>query len=125
MKAFEKYKTEVKEKWGKTEAYREYGEKTKGYSKETWTGLATEMDAIMADFAACMQSGKTADSTEAQGLVARLQSHISESYYCCTNKILAGLGQLYVADERFRNNIDKHAAGTAAFVSEAIAAHCL
>ena len=27
----------------------------------------------------------------------------------------------YVADERFRNNIDKHANGTAVFVSKAIA----
>ncbi|MBQ5675928.1 MAG: TipAS antibiotic-recognition domain-containing protein, partial [Lachnospiraceae bacterium] len=34
------------------------------------------------------------------------------------------LGQMYVADERFKNNIDKHADGTAAYVSEAIAHYC-
>ena len=47
-------------------------------------------------------------------------NYITENYYHCTNEILAGLGQMYVADERFKNNIDKHADGTAAFISEAI-----
>ena len=53
-----------------------------------------------------------------------LQSHITENYYSCTIEILAGLGKMYVADERFKNNIDKHADGTAAYISEAIALYC-
>ena len=52
------------------------------------------------------------------------QRYITENYYRCTIEILSGLGQMYVADERFRNNIDRHGDGTAAFVSEAIAAFC-
>jgi hypothetical protein len=35
-----------------------------------------------------------------------------------------GLGQMYIADERFKNNIDKHASGTAAFICEAIEVYC-
>jgi hypothetical protein len=31
---------------------------------------------------------------------------------------------MYVADERFKNNIDKHSPGTAEFVSESIATYC-
>lgn len=50
-----------------------------------------------------------------------LQNHITENYYTCNREILSGLGQMYVADERFKNNIDKHAEGTAEFISEAIA----
>ena len=72
----------------------------------------------------CLKSGATPDSAEAQNLVKMLQSHISENYYLCTNEILAGLGQMYVADERFKNNIDKHADGTAAFICEAIGIYC-
>ena len=34
---------------------------------------------------------------------------------------LAGLGKMYIADERFKKNIDKHGEGTAEFASEAIA----
>ena len=121
---FEKYKVEAQEKWGKTDAYKEHTEKTKNYSKQKWNDLAEGMDHIMADFAVCMKNGETSDSDEAQSLVKKLQNHITENYYLCTNEILAGLGQMYVQDERFKNNIDKHADGTATFICEAIAVYC-
>jgi len=121
---FEAYKAEAQEKWGKTDAYREYAERTKHHSRDTWANLAGEMDAILAEFAVCMKDGAKPDSSEAQALVKKLQSHISGNYYLCTDEILAGLGQMYVADERFRRNIDKHAAGTAAFIGKAIEAYC-
>lgn len=121
---FEKYKNEAKERWGETEAYREHAEKTEGYSKDKWSALAEGMDEIFAELAVCMRNGSEPHSSEAQNLVGRLQSHITENYYTCTKEILAGLGQMYVFDERFRNNIDKHADGTAEFVSEAIKVYC-
>ena len=121
---FEKYKSEAEEKWGRTDAYKEYEEKTADYSELKRNDLITQMERIMAEFALCMKNGETSDSAETQSLVKALQSHITENYYSCTNEILAGLGQMYVADERFRNNIDKHADGTAAFISEAIEVYC-
>ena len=121
---FEAYKAEAQEKWGKTDAYKEHAEKTKHYSQEKWNGLAEGMDRIMAQFAMCMKNGAAPDSAEAQSLVKTLQEHITANYYHCTKEILAGLGQMYVADERFQNNIDKHGKGTAAFICEAINAYC-
>ena len=121
---FETYKAEAKEKWGKTDAYKQHEEKTGNYSKKKWNDLAAGMDDIMAQFALCMKNGCSPVSEDAQQLVKALQSHITENYYNCTNQILAGLGQMYVADERFKNNIDKHADGTAAFICEAIASYC-
>lgn len=121
---FEKHKVEAQEKWGKTDAYKQHAERTRHYSKQKWNDLAEGMDQIMAAFASCMKKAERPDSTEAQNLVKTLQSHISENYYLCTKEILSGLGQMYVADERFRNNIDKHADGTAAFISEAIEVYC-
>ena len=120
---FEMHKAEAREKWGKTDAYKEHAQRTKNYAKQKWNDLAAGMDHIMAAFAICMRKERP-DSTEAQNLVKMLQSHITENYYLCTNEILAGLGQMYVADERFRNNIDKHADGTAAFICEAIEVYC-
>ena len=120
---FEKYKSEAKERWGKTDAYKEHEEKTRNYSKQKWNDLAEGMDHIMAEFAICMGKDEKPDSTEAQNLVKTLQNYITENYYLCTKEILAGLGQMYVADERFKNNIDKHADGTAVFISEAIAVY--
>ena len=121
---FDKYKAEAKEKWGKTDAYNEHAEKTKHYSKEKWNSLAEGMNDILAAFAACMKKGEEPDSTEVQNLVKTLQNHITENYYRCTDEILAGLGKMYVADERFKNNIDKNAEGTAEFICEAIDSYC-
>ena len=121
---FEKHKAEAKEKWGKTSAYQEHEQKTKNYSKEKWDGLAAGMDEIMARFGQCLANGDSPDSPAVQDLVKALQNHITENYYRCTDQILAGLGQMYVADERFKQNIDRHGEGTAALICEAIGIYC-
>ena len=114
------YETEVRERYGNTNAYREHEKKTKNYTKEKWAEVNDGLMAIFAEFAACKQSSANSYSAEAQGLVAKLQAHITANYYTCTDEILAGLGQMYVADERFKKNIDKYGEGTAEFAAEAI-----
>ena len=114
------YKNEARSRWGSTDAYREHQQKTKNYTKEKWTEVNDGLMAIFAEFAACKDGGASADSVEAQALVAKLQAHITANYYTCPNEILAGLGKMYVADERFKKNIDKYGEGTAEFASSAI-----
>ena len=114
------YSTEIRSRWGTTDAYREHEQKTKNYTKEKWAEANDGMMAIFAEFAECKNSGARADSDEAQALVAKLQEHITENYYTCTNEILAGLGKMYIADERFMKNIDKYGEGTAEFAAEGI-----
>ena len=115
-----KYEIETRERWGNTAAYREYEKKANNYTKEKWAEATDGLMAIFAEFAACKRSGAEADSAEAQALVAKLQAHITANYYTCTDEILAGLGKMYVSDERFKKNIDKYGEGTAEFVAEAI-----
>ena len=117
------YKTEVCERYGNTSAYSEHEQKTKNYTKEKWAEANDGLMAIFAEFAACKQNGTEADSNEAQALVAKLQAHITANYYTCTDEILAGLGKMYVADERFKKNIDKYGEGTAEFAAAAIAVY--
>ena len=114
------YKTETCSLWGNTDAYREHEQKTKNYTKEKWAEANDGLMAIFAEVAACKDSGASADSAEVQVLVAKLQAHITANYYTCTDEILAGLGKMYVADERFKKNIDKYGEGTANFASHAI-----
>ena len=114
------YKSEVLKDWGNTLAYREHKQKTKNYTKEKWAEANDGLMAIFAEIAVCKQSGAKANSDEAQVLVAKLQAHITDNYYTCTDEILAGLGKMYVADERFKKNIDKYGEGTAEFVAEGI-----
>ena len=117
------YETEARSRWGATDAYREHGQKTKNYTKEKWRDVNDGMMAIFAEFAVCKNSGASANSAEAHALVAKLQAHITANYYTCTDEILAGLGKMYVADERFKKNIDKYGEGTAAFAADAIAVY--
>ena len=121
---YDSYKAEVKEKWGNTDAYKEHAAKTKDYSREKWSGLAAGMDMILGEFGVCMKQGAHPGSQEVQLLVKQLQDHITENFYTCTKQILFGLGQMYVTDERFRQNIDRHADGTAQFIREAIEIYC-
>ena len=111
------YAAEAKAKWGQTDAYKEYAAKK---------ASANSPDAMMALFA---QLGNlrhlSPASEEVQEAVKKLQDFITANYYTCTKQILAGLGQMYVADERFTANIDRAGgAGTAEFVSKAIETYC-
>ena len=113
------YAAEAKAKWGKTDAYKEYEQKSSGKD-------APNADAMMAIFAE-MGKIRHADpaSAEAQALVCKLQNHITANYYNCTKSILAGLGQMYVADERFKANIDRAGGeGCAEFAAKAIKIYC-
>lgn len=110
----EQYCAEAKEKWGHTDAYKEY--------KQRHTDSEDKTEEFMQIFA---EIGKvkhlSPDCEEAQRLIKKLQNFITENYYTCTDEILKGLGEMYVSDERFKNNIDKAGGiGTAEFTAKAI-----
>ncbi|MBE6979479.1 MAG: MerR family transcriptional regulator [Ruminococcaceae bacterium] len=113
------YAAEAKAKWGKTEAYREYEQKSS--DKDGQNG-----DALMAIFAE-IGAVRHLDpaSEEVQALVSKIQNHITAHFYKCTKPILAGLGQMYVSDQRFRENIDRAGGeGCAEFAAKAIEIYC-
>ncbi len=122
--ARQQYEDEAKRRWGGTDAYKESRAKTAGYSKEKWNDVLAGMNGVFAEFAECKKCGESADSDTAQQLVKKLQDYITANFYHCTDDILAGLGQIYVCDERFKNNINSHGEGTAEFVAEAIKVYC-
>ena len=117
------YAEEVKSRWGKTDAYREYQEKAQGKSGAQ---MQASGDALMAVFAEIgTLRDKDPASGQMQAMVAKLQQFITDNYYTCTKQILAGLGQMYAADERFKANIDRvGGVGTAEFVCKAIEIYC-
>ena len=115
---------EVRQRWGNTDAYKESKQKTAGYSADKWNEVNAGLNAVIAEFAAALKDGATPESEAAQSLVKKLQQYITDNFYTCTNEILAGLGQMYVADERFKSNIDQNGAGTAELISEAIRIRC-
>ena len=116
--ARQQYEDEAKQRWGGTAAYREWEQKAPA------SDAAAGLMAVFGEFAAVKAAGHTPDSDTAQRLVKMLQDYITANFYHCTEDILAGLGQMYVGDERFTNNIDSHGEGTAEFVAEAIKIYC-
>lgn len=118
----DQYTKEVQERWGGTAAYAESREKLKGKTKEEVDAMGGELMDIFTRLGRLR--GEKADSPEVQALVTELQDFISGHYYHCTDEILAGLGEMYVADQRMTANIDRAGgAGTAAFAVQAIQAH--
>ncbi len=118
------YKEEVKARWGETAAYKEQTEKTAEYTENAWKTFGRELNEIIKGFAEIKATGEAAESKRAQEQVKRLQDFITKTQYTCTKEILASLGEMYVADERFRKNIDKAGIGTARFISTAVKKYC-
>ena len=117
------YAAEAKARWGDTEAYREWKTKAAGSTKTEADLLKSRLTELFAAFGALKDGDPASDAAQAK--VGELQAFISTNIYCCTDGILMGLGQMYVADERFRANIDGAGGlGTAEFVRDAIAVHC-
>lgn len=119
----DRYAQEAKKKWGKTEAYKEYEVKTAGQSKAQMQDTGDRLMDIFREFGQIRHLSPASD--EAQALVKKLQSFITEHYYHCTNQILFGLGQMYAAPGEMNENIDKAGGeGTGAFTRDAIRIYC-
>ncbi len=113
----ERYKAEAEEKWGGTAAYREFLQKEK--EKKTEEGRTSELMLIFSELGKLKKFPPSDERV--QGKVRELQSFITKNYYTCTDDILYDLGQMYINDERFKNNIDKAGGeGTSEFASKAI-----
>lgn len=90
MKAFDKielenYKTEAKERWGKTDAYSQYEQKASNYTNEDKQALAKGLMQIFAKIGKLKDL--PADAPAVQAKIAELQNYITEHYYTCASKI--------------------------------------
>lgn len=62
------YETEVKQRFGKTDAYKEHEKKTADYTKDKWQDVNDGFMTVFGKFAECKQAGYTPDSNETQAL---------------------------------------------------------
>lgn len=116
------YAREVEERWGDSAAFQESQGKTAKYKKEDWASITAESETIYRAFALHLADDPADPAV--QKLVADWQAYITRYFYQCTNDILAGLGIMYVEDERFKQNIDRYGEGLASFMSRAISIYC-
>ena len=122
-KKIDEYSKQAKEQWGKTEAYKEFEEKSKDWTEDTAKDIAGNMMKLFVIFGGMKEKDPADDEVQAQ--VKRLQDYITEHFYNCTNEILFGLGKMYSAGGEFTENIDRAGGeGTAEFTTKAIEIYC-
>ncbi len=117
------YEEEARERWGHTDAYRESTRRAAGYGEREWGEINAESQEIAQAFAQALAAGEPADGAVARGLAERHRQQISQWFYPCSLEMHRGLGELYVADQRFARNYDRVAPGLAAYVRRAIVAN--
>ncbi|MBF6483756.1 MerR family transcriptional regulator [Nocardia otitidiscaviarum] len=119
-----RYKDEVIEKWGR-EAYESGDRWWRGLSEADKQAFQqTQLD-IAADYGRAHAAGLPVDSAEVQAITQRHYEWVTVGWQGRRPKAEAfvGLGEMYVADPRFAVNYDKHGAGTAAYVRDAMKAY--
>ena len=117
------YEDEVKERWGKTDAYKESARRTATYTKADWERYKAESHAIMTAAAALFRAGEPADGAEAMAVAEQHRLSIDRWFYPCDPKMHAGLANMYEADARFAESIDKYGPGLTTWWSAAIRAN--
>ena len=117
------YEAEAEERWGETEAWAQSQRRTRGSSKEDWLRVKAEGEDVESRFAAALRSGVAPDSPEAMDLAEEHRQQISRTFYDCPPEMHAGLGRMYVEDERFTAHYEEIAPGLAQFVSTAVQAN--
>jgi DNA-binding transcriptional MerR regulator len=119
----EDYEEEAKQRWGNTDAYKESQRRVSEYTKDDWLAIKAEQEEVETNFAALFRSGAAPDSEGAMDTAEAHRNHITRWFYECGYEIHTGLGDMYVADERFRANYDKYAPGLSEFIKDAIHAN--
>ncbi len=117
------HEAEVEERWGETDAFAESRRRTSRYSKDDWKQIQDEAAAISKRLAGAMQSGVDPESEQAMALVDQHRQHIDRWFYPCSKEMHGQLAQMWLADQRFRDNIDATAEGLTDFMAAAAIAN--
>lgn len=122
-KKLDEYSKEAKARWGKTDAWKEFEEKSKDRTEKEQQDINVKFMQIFVEFGKMLD--RKPEDTVVQQQVQKLKDYITEHFYTCTNQILRGLGQMYAGGGSMTENIDKTAgAGTAQFTANAIEIFC-
>ncbi|MCM6776862.1 MerR family transcriptional regulator [Nocardia sp. CDC159] len=116
-----KYKDEVIERWGR-EAYESGDRWWRSMSEEERRQFQQTFVDIAADYGRAHRDGLSPDSAEVQAIVERHYRWIGLGWQTDQPNLeyFTNLGEMYVADPRFRVNFDRHGEGNAEFVRDAM-----
>ena len=121
-KKMDDYSVQAKALYGKTDAYKEFEQKSKNRTKEQTQVLGEQ---VMDFFVRLGKMRPCApDSEAAQCWAKELQEFFNEHFYTCTPEILLGLAESYAGGGSMTENIDKAGGeGTGSFAKEVISCY--
>lgn len=117
------HEDEARSRWGSSDAFAEAGKRTKRYSPDDWKAIKAEQAALYDGAYAALKAGKSPSDLHVMDLAERHRLSIDRWFYPCSHRMHRGLASMYESDERFRQGIDAHGEGLAAFLAEAIRAN--
>ena len=117
------HEEEARERWGETDAYKESARRTKGYNKEDWKRIKEEGTVNLEKMVELFDGNVSPDDSRAMDVAEEARLSIDRNFYPCSLQMHVNLGEMYVADPRFRAYYDQHRAGLAEWFSEAIKAN--
>lgn len=121
MEAMNQYAREAKNRWGKSDAYKQSQEKTKKLTKEDWENINQDNELLLKKIITAMATGPQSATT--QKLIAEHYKRL-KIFYEPNIIMYRGLGNMYCEDPRFSAYYEKHQAGLAKFMKEAINIYC-
>ena len=119
----EQYADEAEQRWGDTPAWAQSQGRQQAMTKQDWLDVKAETDDLEARFAAALADGAPADGARARDLAEEHRQQITRRWYDCPPAMHAGLGRMYVQDERFTSYYEAIAPGLATYVSTAVVAN--
>ncbi|MEU3222707.1 MerR family transcriptional regulator [Streptomyces sp. NPDC006976] len=119
----EQYAEEAERRWGGTDTYAESQRRAAGYTKEDWQRMKAEVDSWAERYQALMEAGEPATGERAMDMAEEHRLHISGWFYECGYEMHRCLGEMYVADPRFKAFYESMRPGLAEHLREAIDAN--
>lgn len=116
------YESEVQERWGDTEAYRQSAARTSKYSKEDFEAAKVEQEAATELFVYAFGNSLPIDSPKAQEAVKAHRDAITKWFYDCSVDMQKNLALMYIEDKRFKEYYDGRVKGLAQYIHDAVMA---
>lgn len=102
------------------EVHQQYQEEAEMlYGQQQGVVDLTELNQVFKKMFLLKTEGYASDSAEVQQVVAILFKLVNQAFNCSL-EIFSQIGEMYVNDERFKNNINKFGVGVAEYTNEAI-----
>jgi DNA-binding transcriptional MerR regulator len=117
----EDYALEAEDRWGDTDTWKKSQQRVSQFTKQDWTEIKAEEDALLQALADALRAGVAPGSARADALADRHRASIAR-FYDCDHAMHVCLAEMYIADERFTRYYDDVEPGLSQFLHGIIVA---